>query len=143
MVRSVPASSRQIRGWAVDLLIVDEAGFIDQEIWRAAEPSIIARPGSRIVLASSPWGSPEHFFRQLWTRGMTAPDGQLAAWHWPSTVSPLVDADLLEQIRLREAPAYFAREYLAEWTETAVVLHPGGAVEAVRPDLLITGPGRR
>lgn len=116
-IRSVPASQRQIRGWPVDLLIVDEAGFIDPDIWRAAEPAIIARPGSRVVLASSPWGGPDHFFRQLWSRGMKAPDQQVAAWHWPSSVSPMVDRDLLEQIRDRESPAYFSREFLAEWSD--------------------------
>jgi hypothetical protein len=119
VVRSVPASQRQIRGWAVDLLLVDEAGFIDPEIWRAAEPAIIARPGSRVILSSSPWGGPEHFFRQLWHRGMRAPDGQVAAWHWPSSISPLVDEALLDEIRGRESPSYFAREYLAEWTDGA------------------------
>ena len=38
-ILSVPASQRQIRGPAVDLLILDEAGFIDPEIWRAAQPT--------------------------------------------------------------------------------------------------------
>ena len=33
---SVPASDKQIRGWPVDLLIIDEAGFVAEEIWRAA-----------------------------------------------------------------------------------------------------------
>lgn len=118
-ILSVPASQRQIRGWPVDLLIVDEAGFIPDEVWRASEPSIIARPGSRVVLCSTPWGGAEAFFRRLWGRGMAQPDGQVAAWHWPSTVSPLVDEGLLEEIRGREAPDYFAREYLAEWTDSA------------------------
>ncbi|MFQ1002616.1 terminase large subunit domain-containing protein [Modestobacter sp. SSW1-42] len=117
VIRSVPASQRQIRGGSIDLLIVDEAGFIDPEVWRAAEPSIIARPGSRVILASTPWGKPDHFFRQLWQRGMTSPDERVEAWHWPSSVSPMVDADLLEQIRGQEAPHYFAREFLAEWTD--------------------------
>lgn len=116
---SVPASQRQIRGWPVDLLIVDEAGFVDDAIWRAAEPAIIARPGSRVVLSSSPWGPPDAFFRALWRRGTDHPDEHVAAWHWPSTVSPLVDEALLEQIRQRESPDYFAREFLAEWTEAS------------------------
>lgn len=34
-ILSVPASIRQIRGWAVDLLILDEAAFVDAEVWRA------------------------------------------------------------------------------------------------------------
>jgi hypothetical protein len=118
-IRSVPASQRQIRGWAVDLLVLDEAGFIDPEIWRAAEPAIIARPGSRVVLSSSPWGGPDHFFRQLWNRGMTVPDEMYAAWHWPSSMSPLVDEALLAEIREREEPRYFDREYRALWTDEA------------------------
>lgn len=117
VIRSVPASQRQIRGWPVDLLVLDEAGFVDPEIWRAAEPAIIARPGSRVILSSSPWGGAEHFFRALWTRGMDHPDEQVAAWHWPSSISPLVDRVLLEQIRQREAPDYFEREFLARWTD--------------------------
>lgn len=118
-VRSVPASQRQIRGWPVDLLVLDEAGFIESEIWRASEPSIIARPGSQVVLSSTPWGGPDHFFRQLWRRGMDAPDDQVRSWHWASSVSPLVSVDLLDEIREREPAAYFAREYLAEFTDMA------------------------
>jgi hypothetical protein len=116
-VLSVPASAKQIRGWAADLLIVDESGFVPHELWQSAEPTIIARPGSRVILTSSPWGSSEHFFRALWQRGMDRPDGQVRSWHWPSTISPLVDATLLEQIRQREPADYFRREYLAEWTD--------------------------
>lgn len=114
---SVPASEKQIRGLAIDVLVLDEAGFISQDIWRSAEPAIIARPGSRVILCSSPWGGPDHFFRQLWHRGMTNPDEQVQSWHWPSSASPLVDAVLLDQIRERETSDYFAREYLAQWTD--------------------------
>jgi len=139
-IRAVPASQRQIRGWAVDLLILDEAGFIDPEIWRAAEPAIIARPGSRVILSSSPWGSVQHFFRVLWQRGMSAPDGQVASWHWPSSISPLVDASLLEEIRSRESPTYFAREYLAEWTEGAGSYFTSAEIEGAIADYELVDP---
>ena len=140
-VRSVPASSRQIRGWPVDLLIVDEAGFIDPEIWRAAEPSIIARPGSRVVLSSSPWGGADHFFRQLWQRGMTGADSLVAGFHWPSSLSPLVDAGLLDQIRERETAAYFAREYLAEWSETSGAYFSQSELDGAVVDAALVAPG--
>lgn len=139
-IRAVPASAAQIRGWAVDLLILDEAAFIDPEIWRAAEPSIIARPGSRVVLCSSPWGSPDHFFRALWTRGTGAASVQLEAWHWPSITSPLVDAQLLEAIRDRETPAYFAREYLAEWTDAAGAYFTTAELEAAVGEFELVDP---
>jgi hypothetical protein len=83
VILSTPASQRQVRGWAVDLLILDEAGFIDPSLWRAAEPTIIARPGSRVILTSTPWGAPDHFFPLLFRRGMDRPDLQVQAWHWP------------------------------------------------------------
>ena len=50
---------------------------------------------------------------------MDRPDAMYAAWHWPSSISPLVDAQLLEEIRGRETPEYFNREYLAEWTDAS------------------------
>ncbi len=139
-IRSVPASERQIRGWPVDLLIVDEAGFVGTDIWRSAEPAIIARPGSRVVLASSPWGTPDHWFRSLWQRGTDAPDDQVAAWHWPSSVSPLVDTALLAQIEQREPADYFHREFLAEWTDAAGAYFTEAEIMAGVADYAMTDP---
>src|SRR6185312_598818 len=76
-------------------------------LWRAAEPTIIARPGSRVILCSSPWGGPEHFFRQLWQRGMDRPDALYASWHWTSSISPLVDAMDDGDLNEGEALRYF------------------------------------
>lgn len=140
VIRAVPASARQIRGWPVDVLIVDEAGFVAQDVWQSAEPSIIARPGSLIILSSSPWGRADHFFRLLWRRGMSGMDPTVAAWHWPSITSPLVDADLLGQIRERESPTYFAREYLAEWTEDQGSYFPATELEAAVEDYELLPP---
>lgn len=139
-ILSVPASQRQIRGWPVDLLIVDEAGFIDQDVWRAAEPAIIAKPGSRVILTSSPWGTSEHFFRSLWQRGMDQPDEQVAAWHWPSSISPLVDQVLLEQIRERETADYFAREFMAEWTDESEAFFTESELMRATADYRLTSP---
>lgn len=116
-IRSVPASIRQIRGWPVDVLIVDEAGFIDNEIWDAALPAIISRPGSRVIVASSPWGSPGHWFRALWSRGMDAPDQNYESWQWSSYDSPLADKTLLDELRVSRSSEWFHREVLGEFTD--------------------------
>ncbi|MFI7130193.1 terminase large subunit domain-containing protein [Nonomuraea sp. NPDC050153] len=139
-IMSVPASQRQIRGWAVDLLVLDEAGFIDPDIWRAAEPVIIARPGSRVILCSSPWGTADHFFRVLWSRGMDAPDEMYASWHWPSSTSPLVDQRLLDEIRAREGDDYFEREYLAKWTDEAGAYFTVEEIESATADYRLLPP---
>ena len=139
-IKSVPASQRQIRGWSVDLLIIDEAGFVDPEIWRAAEPSIIAREGSRIILSSSPWGKLDHFFRQLWNLGMQKPDEQYASFHWPSSISPLISQDDLDRIQAREAPHYFNREYLAEWTDESGAYFKTDEIENAVADYELVDP---
>jgi Terminase-like family. len=116
-IRSVPASIRQIRGWPVDLLIIDEAGFIDNEIWDAALPAVIARPGSRVVVASSPWGSAAHWFRMLWNRGKDSPDGNYRSWQWSSYDSPLADKTLLDELRTSRSSEWFKREVLGEFSD--------------------------
>jgi hypothetical protein len=58
-----PAAERHIRGWSVDLLIVDEAAFIGEELLHgAALPTTAARADARVVLASSPWSDSGSFF---------------------------------------------------------------------------------
>jgi hypothetical protein len=110
---------KAVRSAEADLLIVDEAGFVAQEIWEAAEPVVGARPGARVLIASTPWGSSEHFFRSLWNQGRRSPDAELASWHWASTENPKLDLVWLESVRKRSPSEYFAREYMAEWTDEA------------------------
>jgi hypothetical protein len=116
-IMSIPASERQARGWSADVLILDEAAFIGEDIFNAVEPVTIARPGSRIILASTPF-STDHFFYRLWRRGMDAPDARYASFHWPSSISPLISAEDLEDLRKRTNPLIFNREYLAEFTDS-------------------------
>ena len=52
-VRSVPASERAIRGWSATDLLLDEAALLPEPIFAAATPTIAARPGGRIIMASS------------------------------------------------------------------------------------------
>lgn len=62
-IRSVPASERQVRGWTVDLLLVDEAALVpDDLLLGAAIPTTAARPDARIVLASSALSASGAFF---------------------------------------------------------------------------------
>jgi hypothetical protein len=139
-IECVPASMAQVRSAEADLLIVDEAGFVAQSIWEAAEPTITARPGSRVLICSTPWGGADHFFRVLWRQGMDRPDAKVASWHWPSTVSPLVDEELLEDIRGRSAPLYFAREYLAEWVDEAGAYFTTAELDAALDEYELVDP---
>ena len=74
-VRSVPASERQVRGWSVDLLLVDECALVDDELLLgAAIPTTAARPDARIVLCGSPAGPEGAFYVHAELGDLGSPD---------------------------------------------------------------------
>lgn len=123
-VRSIPASARQARGKSIDLLIIDEACWVSEDVWRAAKYSQAARPGSRLLLSSSPYGRRDAFFAQhdrLGLDGIAEIAGvTVETFVWPSTVSPLVqEAGLVEFWRRTDPPRMFAAEVEAIWQDDA------------------------
>jgi hypothetical protein len=122
-IRAVPASEKRVRGKGSDLLVMDEAAYIAEDIWRAAMWTVLDRPGARILLSSTPRGRRDHFFARHFFMAKDGPVTEagvtIEAFHWPSTVSPLVDEDLIEFWRRTEDPRIFAREVLAEWVDEA------------------------
>jgi hypothetical protein len=115
-IRCIPASERQARGPSVDLLVLDEAASISDELWRAVRYTIIARPDSRIIMAGTPFGSQDRFFAQTFRLGQNRAEGY-ASFHWPSQVSPLVDEKILEDWRRTDPEWVYRQEVLAEWVD--------------------------
>jgi hypothetical protein len=115
-IRSVPASERQIRGLSVDLLVIDEAAFVADELWTAARFTTISRRESRVLLASTPFGRADRFFATAWRAGQRG-EASYESFHWPSTISPLVDKELLEVWRASSTDREYRREVEAEWVE--------------------------
>jgi phage FluMu gp28-like protein len=116
IIESVPASMRRVRGKVADLLIIDEAAFVEDELWSASQYTVLSRPESRVVLASTPWGRPDRFFAAMYRAGERGEHG-IASFHWPSTASPLVDRTLLEMWRTTSPDREYRREVLAEWVD--------------------------
>lgn len=146
-IRSVPASERQVRGKAVDLLILDEAAFIDETIWRAARYTVIARPGSRVVMASTPFGRRDRFFSVHYRAGLRWVEGEhdgvsVAGFHWPSTASPLVDRELLETWKATSTDREYRAEVLAEWVAAAGAYFTADELEASVADYELVAPAR-
>lgn len=144
-ILSVPASEKQIRGQSVDLLILDEACQIAEEIWTAAKWTIIARPESRILMASTPYGRQDRFFAVTWRAGekrlLHRPVEGHASWRWPSTVSPLVDQTLLDMWRSSAvSDREYRQEVLAEWVDEAGSYFPSTELEAVTADYAMIDP---
>ena len=51
-----------IRGFTIDLLICDEAAFINEEVWQAVTP-MLAVTGGDIWLLSTPHGREGYYYR--------------------------------------------------------------------------------
>ena len=134
----VPASTKQVRGRSVDLLILDEANFMPAELWQAASFTTVARHGSRIIMASSPWLR-DHFFRSTWLRGQVH-SPEFASFHWPSTASPLMDAALLESFRETMTERDYQREVAAEWIDDVGAFFTAAEIDDAVADYQMTPP---
>lgn len=117
---SLPASEKQIRGYTTTgVLILDEAAFMPEELWRAAFYTIAAVPNPKVYLCSSPWGSADHFFRRLWIEGQDRKNPDYASFQWSYKVSPKINKALLERERERTDPLTYKAEVLGEWVDDA------------------------
>lgn len=110
-IRSVPASERQVRGWSVDLLVVDEAAFVSDELLLAAAlPTTAARPDARVVLASSPWGS-SGAFHSLAQAGLDGSDPAVVTFRWRLADATWIAPHVVEAARRVMSPLRFAAEF--------------------------------
>jgi len=138
-VVSVPASERQVRGWTADLLIVDEAAFVAEEVWLGARFTTVAT-GGRIVLASTPYGRRDRFFSVAYEAGLANLDG-FASFHWPSTASPMVSEAVLAEWRPTLTDRAYRSEILAEWVDDAGAYFTAAELELASSALEMVAPG--
>ena len=140
-VRSVPASERQVRGWAVDLLLVDEASLVaDDLLLGAAFPTTTARPDARIVLASTPLAADGGFYRQAMA-GLDGRGKQVRTFVWKAKAAGgdrdahWITREVIEHQEATLTSDRFRREYLCEWAATSDVLFTPALLAECSADL--------
>jgi hypothetical protein len=108
-VISLPGSERTVRGLAsVDLIVIDEAARVDDELLAATRPMLAVSNGSLFAL-TTPAGKRGWFYEQ-WLHGV--------GWQRisiKSTECPRISAEFLDQEREQLGPLIFAQEYLCEF----------------------------
>lgn len=116
-VRCVPASEAQIRGWSVDLLLIDEAALVDDDLLHgAAIPTTAARPNARVVLMSSARGTSGGFYDAA-VRGFAGTDPHTMAFSWWIQDAYWITPDALEAMRESIPPALARAELDNEWLD--------------------------
>lgn len=114
---SLAGTARAVRGWSADLLIIDEAAFVEAATFAAARATTIAT-GGRTVVQSTP-GNPVGAFYEMWLSDL--PDW--ARIHVRSDEASTIDPADLARFQREMKPAEFAQEYLAEFATSGIAGH--------------------
>mgnify|MGYP003878084477 CR=1 FL=1 len=127
----LPCSPDKIRGFTADLVIIDEAAFMPEEVITSVVMPMLAATDGTLIMLSTPWSKDHIFYRAF--------SGELEGWsvhHVPSSKCPLIKPGFLEAQRRVMTEAEFRREYLAEFVEEEACYFPMGLIlRCVDPEL--------
>ena len=123
-VVSLPGQEGTIRGFSgVDLLVIDEAARVPDELYLSVRP-MLAVSGGRLVALTTPWGRRGWFYE---------------AWHssedWQrvrvtALDVPRITADFLAEERRNMPRQWFDSEYMCLFTDTVEQLFSSEDIEA-------------
>lgn len=115
----MPASERQVRGYSVNLLLVDEASFVSEDLlMSAALPTTAARPDARVVLASTPWGDSGPF-HSLVLAGEDGRNPHTRTFRWKLADAWWIAPSVIEAAKLTMSPLRFRAEFEGEFVGAA------------------------
>ena len=127
-LRGVESTARGFS--AAELLLVDEAARVDDELYAAMRPVLAVSNGS-VWLMSTPYGR-RGFFFETWERG--GPEWKRV--RVPATECLRISKEFLEKERKTMPDRTFRQEYLCEFGENAVSVFSERLIrEAIKHDI--------
>lgn len=115
-IMSLPGSAKSVRGWSADLLIIDEAAFLEEETFVAARATTAAT-GGRTIVQSTPMG-PFGSFYELWMD----PDPRWAKFRVRSDEVDTIDPAFLAREKATMTAEKYTQEYEADFTNPGLGL---------------------
>jgi hypothetical protein len=110
---SLPASPDTIRGYsAVDLLVIDEAAMVPDELWIAVNPMLAVSQG-RLICLSTPLGK-RGWFYDIW-------HDQQSEWERVRVTAedcPRISPEFLEEQKQSLGERWFRQEFCCSFEET-------------------------
>ena len=111
---SLPGKEATIRGYSgVDLLVIDEAARVADDLYYSVRP-MLAVSGGRLIALSTPWGKRGWWFEE-WKRQ----DDSWQRVRVPAQDCPRIPSDFLEEERQHLGEWWYRQEYECEFAETA------------------------
>jgi hypothetical protein len=129
-IEALPGSERTIRGYSgVDLLIVDEAARVDDELYYALRP-MLAVSGGTLMMLTTPYGKRGVFFEE-WTGGR-----EWDRYEVPAAECPRISGEFLEEERAALPTYVYRQEYECSFEDTEDQIFTHDMVQAaVTPDV--------
>lgn len=107
-----------LRGEGLDYVIIDEADFIDEEIWTDIIRPALADKRGGALLCSTP-RIENGWFHKLFIRGSDDNDQQYVSLCYPSWTNKLIDPTEFDAVRRDLPQLVFRREFGAEFVSNA------------------------
>jgi hypothetical protein len=127
-IEALPGTEKTIRGFSgVDLLILDEASRVADELYHAVRPMLAVSGGSMMML-STPYGKRGVFFDE-WSEGVG-----WERYEVPATEVPRISTEFLEEERRALPERVFRQEYMCSFEETEDQVFSYEDVEAALSD---------
>ncbi len=133
----VPANHETIRGIsAVNLLVIDEASLVKNEVYHTILP-MLATTNGKIILLSTPWAK-SGFFYETWRNGDPEKWFKLAI---PATECPRISKEFLASQRKELGERFYKQEYMCEFLDHEFQLFSTELIESCFSDEVKAYPG--
>ncbi len=126
-IEARPGSERTARGRTADLLVIDEAARIEDQLYHSLRP-MIAVTGGALVLLSTPWGQRGVFY-EAWTNGVGWERYQVTGEQCPR-----ISQQFLEEERAALPRRIFEQEYGCVFVETVDQVFSYEEIESAMSD---------
>lgn len=115
----LPAAGKgdTIRGFTVDTVIVDEAAFIDDEIYTSVLRPMLFTTEGEFILSGTPWGKEGYFYKKYEEADDPEVDSPWNTWQIATMQNPDVGPEQIEESRRELTPNEYDREILGEFAD--------------------------
>ncbi len=114
---------------------MDEANFIPRKVIDSVvRPTMITRPGAKLIMISTPWMRDHPFYEAL-----SKPELGFTTYTWPSAMNPMVSREKLELERKTIGDFAFNREYNAVFMDDQFSFLPSALVLSCTDEYAVNG----
>jgi len=117
MVRSLAEHAKHVRGHGnFDLLVLDEAGFIAENVIEQVLAPLLADRAGDLILSSTPTVT-GGILHRWFERGRDGSDVRVKSFHFPWTANPFLDQAYVESMRSELPREIWQCEWEGNWSD--------------------------